>query len=129
MNEQSSILVVDDDQGMVDTLSDILEEKGFRVGRASDGYTAIEMIKSNGIDMVLMDIKMPGMNGIETFKKLKEIKPDIKVIMMTAYAVEDLIEEARRLNAYVCLNKPLDVDNLLTLINEIVLCKNEKNMQ
>ncbi len=129
MNEQPSILIVDDDHGMLDTLSDILEEKGFRVSRASDGYMAIEMVKKNGVDMVLMDIKMPGINGVETFKELKQIKSDIKVIMMTAYAVEDLLEEARRLNAYVCINKPLDVDNLLTLINEIVLQKNENRLK
>jgi DNA-binding NtrC family response regulator len=125
MNEQAKVLIVDDDQGMVDTLADILGEAGFRVGKAEDGYKAVELVKDNGIDMVLMDIRMPGMDGVETFRQLKEIKPDIKVIMMTAYAMDDLIEEARRLKAYVCLNKPLDMDNLISLVTEISANRSE----
>jgi DNA-binding NtrC family response regulator len=121
MNDQAKILIVDDDPAMVDTLADILSDEGFRIGKAGDGYTAVEMIKENGIDMVLMDIRMPGMDGVETFRQLKEIKPDIKVIMMTAYAMDDMIEEVRRLKAYVCLNKPLDMDNLISLVTEIAL--------
>ncbi len=94
MQEKSRILVVDDNEQFCQNVSDILEMKGYKVMTASDGFKALEMIKRNGLDLVLMDIKMPVMDGVETFKKVKEMAPDIPVIMVTAFAVEDLITEA-----------------------------------
>jgi len=67
-------------------------------------------------DVILMDIKMPGMNGVETLKEIKMIRPDVTVVMMTAYAVEDLIKEAQREGAYGVLHKPLDVEKMIGLI-------------
>ena len=116
MQEKSRILVVDDNEQFCQNVSDILEMKGYKVMTASDGFKALEMIKRNGLDLVLMDIKMPVMDGVETFKKVKEMAPDIPVIMVTAFAVEDLITEALREGAYGSLKKPLDFDQLLRLI-------------
>lgn len=112
------LLVVDDDSGMRDTLLDILEARGYLVGVAADGLEALEAIKIERYDLVLMDILMPRMNGVEALKHLREIDGSVIVIMMTAYAVKDLIEEALREGVYSVLFKPLDMDEALMLIAE-----------
>lgn len=114
-----SILIVDDDLGMTETMSDILVDMGYEVAVAGNGYKAIDMIKEKAYDIVLMDIKMPGINGVETFKKIKKIRPSTKVIMMTAYSVEDLIKEAVSEGAYSVLYKPLDIDKVVSLIEKV----------
>lgn len=118
--KQHLLLVVDDDRGMRDTLLDILEERGYRVGVASDGVEALEAVKSEAHDLVLMDIAMPRMNGVEALKELKRIDGHTVVIMMTAYAMQDLIEEALREGVYEVVYKPLDVDEVLKLVDQAI---------
>ena len=118
MGEKARIFIVDDDPGMTETLADILGDKGYAVAVAEDGYRAIEMIKEKAYAIALMDIKMPGMNGVETFKKLKQISPETRVIMMTAYALEDLEQEALAEGALSIFYKPLDMDRVVGLIEE-----------
>ena len=118
--KQHFLLVVDDDRGMRDTLLDILEARGYRVGVASDGVEALEAVKSEAHDLVLMDIAMPRMNGVEALKELKRIDGQTIVIMMTAYAVQDLIEEALREGVYEVVYKPLDVDEVLKLVDQAI---------
>ena len=119
METKTSILIVDDDPGMTKSIEDILRYKGFDVTTASDGYRAIEMVKERTYDVALMDIKMPGINGVETFIEVKHISPSTKVIMMTAYAVDDLIKTAMDEGAYAIFHKPLDLDSLLETIGAI----------
>jgi two-component system response regulator HydG len=116
MNNKASILIVDDDGGMCETLSDIIEESGYCTAIALDGHQALEMVKEMDFDVILMDIRMPGMNGVETFKQIKSIHPGTAVVMMTAYAVEDRIKEALREGAYGVLYKPLDIERMLGLL-------------
>ena len=119
MGDKASILIVDDDDGMCETLSDIMEDKGYRVHVAMDGYRAIEQVREVTFDVILMDIRMPGMNGVDTFRMVKSIQPDAAVVMMTAYAVEDLIMEALREGAYTVLYKPLDLERMINLIGNM----------
>ncbi|MBA7696938.1 Response regulator receiver protein [subsurface metagenome] len=125
MQEKSRILVVDDNEQFCQNVTDILELKDYEVVTASDGFKALELVKQNGFDLVLMDVKMPVMDGVETFKKVKEMTPDTPVIMVTAYAVEDLITEALREGAYGSLKKPLDFDQLLGLIEQATTANGE----
>lgn len=118
MEKKASILIVDDDLGMTETLADIFDAMGYDVAVAGDGYRAIEMIGERAYDIVLMDIKMPGINGVETFKEVKRTSPSTKVIMMTAYSVEDLIKEALEGGAYGIIYKPLDIDKVTDLIEK-----------
>jgi two-component system response regulator HydG len=115
------ILVVDDNEDFCQNVTDILELRDYEVATASNGFKALEMVEQNGFDLVLMDIKMPGMDGVETFKKSKEIAPTTPVIMITAYAVEDLIKEALREGAFGALRKPLDFDRLFKLIEGAIV--------
>jgi len=118
MKKRVSILIVDDDPGMTETMPDILGDMGYDVAVAEDGFKAIKMIKERAYDVALMDIKMPGINGVETFKEGKGISPSTKVIMITAHSVEDLVKEALRNNAYTCLQKPLDMDKVAALVGD-----------
>ncbi len=116
MTEIMQILVVDDNPDFCENVKDVLELDGHRVTVAHDGFEALDAVKRGRFDLVLMDIKMPVMNGVETFKKLKELAPSTPVIMVTAYAVEKLIKEALREGAFGTLHKPLDFDRLFDLI-------------
>ena len=118
MGENIRILIVDDDPGMTETLADILSDMGHDVAMAGDGYRAIELIEDNLYDVVLMDVKMPGINGVETFKRVKRISPSTRFIMMTAYSLEDLLNEALEEGAYGIFYKPLDIDKVADLIEQ-----------
>ncbi len=118
MSSKTRILVVDDEKDFCQNIKDILELRDYEVTVAYDGFQALELIRQNTFDLILMDVKMPAMNGVETFKKIKEIAPDISVIMVTAYAVEDLIREALREGAFGILKKPMNLDRLFPLIEK-----------
>jgi len=111
-------LVVDDDQFMVRTLSDVLRLKGWEVTTAFSGETAVKLATEGTFDVVLMDIKMPEMDGVAAFKAMKVAKPDVRVVLMTAYAAEELIGEANREGVLRVLPKPLDITALLSLLAE-----------
>jgi DNA-binding NtrC family response regulator len=116
MAQQTRVLIVDDQVGMLETLIDILADRGLEVDTADNGYVAIRKMKEQSYDLAFMDIKMPGINGVQTFRELKKIDPKITVIMMTAYAVEDLIEEAIREGAYTVVYKPFDIEKIVQTI-------------
>ncbi len=103
----ASILIVDDLRNMRLTLGGVLEDEQHNVVIVEDGYQAIEAVRVNNFDAVFMDIKMPGINGVETFREVKKLDSGIAVIMMTGYSVEDLIEAAIEEGAYTCLHKPV----------------------
>lgn len=110
------LLVVDDDEGMAATLRDILGASGYGVEVANSGYEAVERIRDHKPDGILMDIRMPGMNGVETFRETKILAPESFVIFMTAFSESSLVDDARREGAVEVMPKPLDVDGLLRLI-------------
>ncbi len=119
MEVKTRILIVDDNISLAKTLSLILSQKGFDAVTAYSGAEALEQVSINqDFDVVLMDVKMPVMNGVETFKKMKEKIPNATVIMMTAYAVEDLIQEAIQEGAYGVIHKPIDIEDSIRLIKD-----------
>ena len=118
MSENLKILVVDDNEEFCRNVTDILELRDYEVMSAYDGFKGLELVKENSYDLVLMDVKMPVMDGVETYKKIKEIAPDTPVVMVTAFAVEDLLREALQQGAYGSLKKPIDFDQLLGLIKQ-----------
>lgn len=114
-----AILIVDDDSSMTETLADILSDKGFDVDVAENGFSAIEMAKIREHNVALIDIRMPGIDGIETLKRLKQIDSTMKVILMTAYSVEDLAREGLERGALDILRKPFEIDKLLKIIERV----------
>lgn len=115
-----NILVVDDLQSIRLTLEGILEDEGYSVSTAENGYRAIEEARAKHFDIIFMDIKMPGINGVQTFREIKKIDPGASVIMMTAYSVEDLIKEALEEGAYTVIHKPFDISTIITSIAELL---------
>ena len=118
---ETNVLVVDDLKSIRLTLGGILEDEGYNVVLAEDGYQAIEMAKQTTFDLIFMDIKMPGINGVQTFREIKRINPEAVVIMMTAYSVEDLVREAVEEGAYAVVYKPFDIEKIVGII-EFALC-------
>jgi two-component system response regulator HydG len=116
---KEKILLVDDNVDFIDSVKDVLEDEGYHVVAALSGEEAVSLTLKEAFDLVLMDIKMPGMNGVESLVKMKEKSPDIKVILFTAYAIEELIQQARNEGAWAVLKKPLNLGYLLSIIKEI----------
>lgn len=118
--ERSLILVVDDRVEDRETLRDILVDRNYRAFVAKDGYEAIDIVRRSDFDVILLDIRMPGMDGMEVLEVVKEIKPDIGVVMMTGYSSEGLAGKSLKKGAYTCLYKPfLDMEKLLRVIEEV----------
>lgn len=116
MTNNCHVLVVDDDAGICEMMTDVLELEGYSVTAAYDGGSAIACIGKEKFDVVLMDMKMPGMNGVETLKEIRKIAPGLPVIMITAFAVEDMIRESIREGAFAAMRKPLDFALLFSTI-------------
>ena len=118
MSQTLSILIVDDHQGMCSTLKDILEDEGYEVLTVFNGNSAIDICKKQKFDVILMDVRMPDLNGVETFRQIKSYTNGTRVIMMSAYSVEELKKEALQEGAIAFLQKPLDIEKTLKLIQQ-----------
>jgi two-component system response regulator GlrR len=115
MGVLTSILVVDDNPAMADTLADILEAKGFAVHAAASGAEALEILQEQPIDILLTDVKMPEMNGLELYQKTRKLYPNLITIFMTAYAADDLIQQGMAEGIKTVLTKPVDINYMVAL--------------
>ncbi len=109
----SRILVIDDERSIRNTLKDILEFEKYQVELAEDGFKALELLKTNDFDVILCDIKMPGMDGIEVLQKVEELKPDTPVVMISGHGNIDTAVESIKKGAFDFIEKPLDLNRLL----------------
>ncbi len=119
MEKKASVLLVDDNASLCRTMSLILKRKGYTVTTAMDGPQAVTLFEERAFDITFLDVRMPLMNGVETFRLMKKVRPEAIVVMMTAYAVEDLVQQALREGAYGIVYKPLDIDRVTGLIEEV----------
>ncbi|MGB8213254.1 MAG: response regulator [Anaerolineales bacterium] len=117
MSETISILVVDDNPTMADTLADILEAKGFTVHAAASGSEALGILQEQAVDILLTDVKMPEMNGLELYRKARKIHPKLITIFMTAYSADDLIRQGMVEGIKTVLDKPVDIDFMVMLFS------------
>jgi len=118
-DDSKQILVVDDEELVTDILSQILIEEGYMCKRTMDPFAALDMIKAEPYALVLSDIRMPGMNGIELMEKAKEISPDIDFIMVTAVVNTDTAIKAVRMGARDYITKPFDMDEIIARVNNV----------
>ena len=112
-----SILIVDDEPSILQSLSGLLSDEGFDVLTASNGYEALKVIDSESPDLVLLDIWMPGIDGIETLKEIKKDNPFIPVIIITGHGTIETAVKATKLGAFDLLEKPLSIDKIIVTIN------------
>ncbi len=123
MHVPGKILLVDDNADLCRNLADILKLKKHAVTVVYDGAQAIEAIKKRGFDLVLMDVKMPGISGIETLKIIKQIKPDLNIIFITAFADDIFYKQGLKDGEVEVIQKPMDIDKFLERINSIITKK------
>lgn len=115
--EKKKVLIVDDQNGIRVLLTEVFNSEGYKTYQASNGMLALEIVKKDKPDLVLLDMKIPGMDGLEILKRIKKIDPDVKVIMMTAYGELDMIKEATESGALMHFTKPFDIDELRTAVH------------
>lgn len=118
MADKIKVLMVDDEAQFRSTTSRILSRKGYETTMAASGEEAIEILKESDQDVVILDIKMPGMDGHEALARIKDIDPDIAVIMLTGHGTMDSAKESLKYRAFDYLNKPCDIDLLTARIND-----------
>ncbi len=112
-----SILIVDDEPSIRQSLSGLLSDEGFEVSAASNGYEALKMVEADSPDLVLLDIWMPGIDGIETLKEIKKDNPFIQVIIITGHGTIETAVKATKLGAFDFIEKPLSIDKVIVAIN------------
>jgi len=120
----ASILLVDDEKGFVDTMAKRLGKRGLTVQTANSGEEGLGVLAGPGnVDVVILDVKMPGMDGIETLKAIRASHPLVEVIMLTGHATVENAIEGMKLGAYDYMMKPCEMDELLTKVDEAYLKK------
>lgn len=119
-NTPRRLLVVDDEVDTCANLSDILTDLGYLVDVAYDGLSAIELVKNNVYDVALLDLKMPGMDGLELYRRIKQLQAGTVAIVVTAYASSNTAGEALSAGAWQILSKPVDLTKLLGLVDEAI---------
>ena len=115
---KAKILIVDDQFGIRILLNEVFQKEGYQTFQAANGIQALEIVTKHDPDLVLLDMKIPGMDGIEILKRMKVIDPDIRVIIMTAYGELDMIQEAKDLGAITHFAKPFDIDDIRAAVRK-----------
>jgi nitrogen regulation protein NR(I) len=110
------ILVVDDEESMRFLMREVMSREGYHVSEAADGETALEMVRANQFHLVILDVKMPGMDGIQALKEIRRLRPHLLVIMMTAHGNNSVALQAMREGAYDYFNKPFELDEMRIVI-------------
>ncbi len=120
VKQKKRILVVEDDEGMRSLLRDFFEEEGFEVETAEDGSKVVPRLIKRFFDLVITDIRMPGLSGLEVLPTLKKIQPGIAVVVITAFGSKDARNRTLARGADAYLEKPLQLEKLRTLVNQLV---------
>jgi DNA-binding NtrC family response regulator len=119
-NEDVKILIVDDEEAICDSLMGWFTDDGYQVGTARDAREAMQKLQSEKYDLALLDIKLPGMDGMELQQRIKEVDPDITVIMITAYASVETAVQALKAGAFDYITKPFDPDELSRVVRNAI---------
>jgi len=118
--KRGKILVLDDEQIVLDSVTRILEEENYEVKTCRRGEDAVEMLKEGGYDILITDLKMPGMDGLQAMEAMNEVDPDLSMIMFTAYSTVDSAVKAMKLGAMDYIRKPFTPDQLVDLVAKVM---------
>lgn len=113
------ILIADDEKNMRNTLANILTREGYDVSKAASGEEAVELCAGEDFDVILMDVRMPGIDGVEAFRQIRRHREGVRIIMMSAYSVDELKQAALDDGAIAFLAKPLDVEQVIRLVSDV----------
>jgi len=123
------VLLVDDEEDFVETLAQRLEVRDLEVTTAFNGADALERLREREIDLVILDVQMPGMDGVEVLRKIKELKPLVEVIMLTGHATVETAIEGMKSGAFDYLMKPTETEELMDKINRAFSRKAEQDQR
>ena len=126
--KEIKVLLVDDEVDFVDTLGQRLRMRGLAVDIVYDGEQALSFVKKTEPDVIVLDLKMPGLHGIEVLREVKKLKPNVQVIILTGHGTDKDDEEARKLGGFDFMRKPADIDLLVAKIKEAFAEKVERTM-
>lgn len=119
MSDKKNILVVDDEQAIRQILANMLRNRGYNVVMAEDGYKAIEKVKQISFAIAFLNIRMPGIDGVQTLKEIRKISPETRVVMMTGYPDKNLEKEAIKQGASTVIYKPFDRKKVIAIVEKL----------
>ena len=123
------VLLVDDEQEFIETLSERLKMRDLDTKLALDGEQALEAVQDDEPDVMLLDLKMPGMDGMEVLRKVKKAYPGVQVVMLTGHGTDKDEEQAKHLGAYAYLQKPVDLEHLVVTLRDAFKNKIARKVQ
>ncbi|MEW5765205.1 MAG: response regulator [Acidobacteriota bacterium] len=112
------ILLADDERDFTETMRKILARRGYEVETAPDGAQALRVVLRGGVDVVLLDLKMPGLQGIDTLREIKRLAPEVPVVILTGHLLKSTEQEGLRLGAFAYLTKPCTLEEIVRTIEE-----------
>ncbi|MGM7703098.1 response regulator [Pseudalkalibacillus sp. Hm43] len=115
---KGKILIVDDQYGIRILLNEIFKKEGYQTFQAANGVQALSIVKNEKPDLLILDMKIPGMDGLEILRRVKKVDKDVGVIIMTAYGELDMIHEAMELGAITHFAKPFDIDEIREVVKK-----------
>jgi DNA-binding NtrC family response regulator len=127
LEKKGTVFIVDDSENDRSLLADILSEKGFKVMTAKTGSEAVELARNNEFDVMILDLRLPDMDGISVLETVKKFKPASSIVTVTGYCLDGLINDIIDKGAYTCLLKPFDMEILLREINNLINKKDSGN--
>ena len=113
------MMIVDDEKEIRELFRDVLESRGYEVLTCDSGYAALQVVNGRSVFAAFVDNRMPGMDGVETLKALKAAAPDMPVVMITGYARDEAVEDALRSGCFVCMMKPFNLRDVLSILDII----------
>ena len=125
-NTKIKVLVVDDEKIIRDFFGRLLSLQGLEVIEAEDGYKAAELAKGNKFDLYFIDVRMPGMDGLETFRQIRQVHPEALVVMMTGYALDNILEQAQKEGASGSIRKPFAIGEIKGIVEKAAQKKNKE---
>ncbi len=125
MDSKTSVLIVDDETGPRESLRMILKP-GYKIHAVENGHKAIKFVTENKVDLVTLDLKMPGMSGIDTLREIKKLQPEIEAVVITGYGTLDNAQEALRYGAVDFISKPFNSAEVLATVGKALERSNQK---
>ena len=127
--DKGHVLIVDDEREILASLEDVLHDEGYRVERAESGETALQLVRTETPDVVLVDVWMPGIDGIKTLQAVKESNADIEVVVMSGHGNIETAVAATKLGAFNFIEKPLSIDAVLRIVDSAVQARRAKELK
>lgn len=119
MSDEKNILIVNNEQPIREILANMLKGRGYNIVTVEDGYKAIDRVKKAFFTITFLDIKMPGINGVETFKEIKKISPETRVVIITGRTDRNLVKEMIKQGAYTVIHKPFDREKVIVTVEKL----------